>query len=130
MTNFTILENRRSQVQSQAQPIFFPRNDDSHCDKIHSSLIAIHYFDSGCVGQQPVALKEYCAEYWLKELQERMDRCTGHCYTTEILLKMVLNTIGSTLGLLKPGIVLQWVSVHKFQNGLLNFFCIFYHQKN
>ena len=40
-----------------------------------------------------VALKEYCTEYWLKELQESMDRCTGHCDITEILLKMVLNTI-------------------------------------
>ena len=24
-------------------------------------------------------LKKYCAEYWLKELQESMDRCTGCC---------------------------------------------------
>ena len=32
-------------------------------------------------------------EYWLKELQESMDRCTGHCYISEILLKTALNTI-------------------------------------
>ena len=33
----------------------------------------------------PVVWKEYCAEcaeYWLKELQENMDRCTGHSNIT------------------------------------------------
>ena len=34
-----------------------------------------------------VAWKEYCVEYWLKELQESMDRCTGHPNIIEILLK-------------------------------------------
>ena len=34
-------------------------------------------------------------EYWLKELQESMDRCTGPCDIIEILLKMALNTIQS-----------------------------------
>ena len=33
--------------------------------------------------------------YWLKELQESMDRCTGHNNITERLLKTVLNTIQS-----------------------------------
>ena len=42
-----------------AQPIFFPRIDDSHSDRIHSSLTTFHRF--GYVGKQPVALKEYCA---------------------------------------------------------------------
>ena len=28
---------------------------------------AVRYFDIGYVGKQPVAWKEYCAEYWLKE---------------------------------------------------------------
>ena len=37
-------------------------------------------------GKQPVAWKEYCVGYWLKELQESMDRCTGHCDMSEILL--------------------------------------------
>ena len=31
----------------------------------------------------------------LKELQESMDRCTGHHHITEILLKTALNTIQS-----------------------------------
>ena len=55
----------------------FPRIDDCHFDRIHSSLTAVHCFDNGYVGKQPVAWKEYCMEYWLKELQESMDRCTG-----------------------------------------------------
>ena len=44
-------------------------------------------FDSRYEGKQPVAWKDYCVEYWLKELQESMDRCTGCCNITEILLK-------------------------------------------
>ena len=42
---------------------------------------------NGYVGKQPVAWKEHCAEYWLKELQEGMDKCTGRRDVTEILLK-------------------------------------------
>ena len=75
--------------------IFFFRIDDSHCDRIHFSLTAVHGFENGYVGKQPVAWKEYFAEYSLKELQERMDRCTGCSDITEILLKMTLNTIQS-----------------------------------
>ena len=62
---------------------------------MHSPLIAVHCFNNGYVEKQPVAWKEYCAEFWLKELQESMDRCTGCCDITEILLKKVLNTIKS-----------------------------------
>ena len=40
-------------------------------------------------------LKEYGVEYWLKELQECMDRYTGHHDIPEILLKTALNTIQS-----------------------------------
>ena len=36
---------------------------------------------------------EYCAEYWLKELQENMDRSTGRRDITEILLKTALKAI-------------------------------------
>ena len=66
---------------------FFKRNDDSHCDRIYCSLTAVHCFPKGYIGKQPVAWKEYCAEYWLKILQESMDRCTGRCNINEILLK-------------------------------------------
>ena len=45
--------------------------------------------------KQPVAWKEYCAEYWLKELQECMGRCTDRRYLTETLLKTASNTIQS-----------------------------------
>ena len=70
-----------------AQPIFCPRIDNNDCDRIYSSL-SLHCFNNGYVGKQPVAWKEYCAEYWLKELQEGMDRCTCHCNVSEMLLKM------------------------------------------
>ena len=58
-------------------------------------LTAVHCFDDGYVGKQPVAWKEYYAEYWFKELQERIDRCTGHYDITNILLKTGLNTMQS-----------------------------------
>ena len=85
----------KKEVRSPAWPLFFSRIDDSHCDRIHSSLTAVRCFDNGYVGKQPIAWKEYCAEYWLKELQESMDRCTGHHDITEILLNTVFNTIQS-----------------------------------
>ena len=59
------------------------------------SLTAVHCYDSGYAGKQPVAWKEYCAEYRLKELKESMDRCTCHHDITEILLKMALNSMQS-----------------------------------
>ena len=55
------------------------------------SLSTVCCFDSGYVGKQPVAWKEYFAEYWLKELQESKSWCD----ITEILLKMALNTTQS-----------------------------------
>ena len=82
-------------VRSLAWPVFFPRINDSHCDRIHSSLTIVHCFDNGYVEKQAVAWKEYYAEYWLKQLQKSMDRCTGHHDITEILLKTALNTIQS-----------------------------------
>ena len=39
-----------------------------------------------------MAWKEYCAEYWLKELQKSMDSCD----IPEILFKTALNTVQST----------------------------------
>ena len=82
-------------VRSPARPKIFPSIDDSHCDRIHSSLTAFRCFDDGYVGKQPVTWKEHCAEYWLKELKENMDRCIGRRDITEILLKTALNTIQS-----------------------------------
>ena len=37
----------------------------SHCDRIHSSITAVHSFDDRYIGKQPLAWKELCAEYWL-----------------------------------------------------------------
>ena len=45
-------------------------------------------------GKRPVAWKEYCAEYWLKELQESIDTRRD---ITEIMLKTALNAIQSIL---------------------------------
>ena len=73
-----------------AQPIFFPRIDDSHCNRIHSSLNAADCFDNDYVGK-----KEYCAEYWLRELHEGMEKCTGRRDVTERLLKAGINSIQS-----------------------------------
>ena len=56
------LESRRLLVPSLAQPIFFPRTDNIHCDRIHFSLTTVHCFNNGNVGNQPVAWKEYCPE--------------------------------------------------------------------
>ena len=42
-----------------------------------------------------MARKEYGAEYWLKEVQESMDRCSGCHDITEMLLKTAFNTIQS-----------------------------------
>ena len=60
-------------------------------------LSAVRCFNNEYVEKQPLAWKEYCSEYWLKELQESIDRCTGCRNVTEILLKMALNTIQSII---------------------------------
>ena len=75
-------------VRYPARPIFIPKIDDSHCNRIHSSVTAVHCFKNSYVGKHPVAWKEDCLEYWLKELQESMDMCTGHHDITEVLWKM------------------------------------------
>ena len=42
-----------------------------------------------------------CAWYWLKELQESIERCTGCSDVDEILLKAALNTIQSIIQSIK-----------------------------
>ena len=44
-----------SWFEALAWPIFFLSIDDSHCNKIHSSLTAVHCFDNIYVGKQLVA---------------------------------------------------------------------------
>ena len=44
------------------------------------------------IRMHPVAWKEYFVEYWLKEIQESMDKYIGCHAITEIMLKTVLNT--------------------------------------
>ena len=71
--------------------------DDSYCDRIHPSITTVHGFHNGYVGKQPVAWEEYCEECWLKDLQARVDRCTGHCNITEILMKTAFNQLINSL---------------------------------
>ena len=82
-------------VDPRVRPMFFPRIDYGHCDRVHSSLTAAHCFGNGYLGKQAVAWKEYCAEYLFKELMESMNRCTGRRDITEMLLKTAVNTIQS-----------------------------------
>ena len=77
--------------RSPARPMFPVR----HCDRIHSSLTAVHCVHNDHVGKQRVAWKEYYAECWLKKIQVSMDRCTGRCDITEILLTTALKSIQS-----------------------------------
>ena len=74
-----------------ARPIFSPRINDSHCNTIQSSLTTVQCFDDGYEEKQPMAWKEYDAEYWLKELQKSIDECTGRRDIIEITLKRILS---------------------------------------
>ena len=56
----------------------FSRIDESHCDSIHSSLTFVYCFEDGYMEKQPVAWKEYCANYWLKELRESIYFLPSH----------------------------------------------------
>ena len=73
----------------------FPRIGDSHCNRIHSSVTAVHCFDDVYVGKHPVAWKRVMCEVLVRRTQESMDRYTGHHDITEIMLKMALNNIQS-----------------------------------
>ena len=44
----------------------FPGTNDSHCDRIHSSLTAVRCFDKSYVGKQPVAWKKILCEVQVK----------------------------------------------------------------
>ena len=52
-----------------------PQTAGSGYRKVH--VIIQLYFAMIYVRKQPVAWKKYCAEYWLKELQEITDRSTA-----------------------------------------------------
>ena len=65
--------------------------------RFSTSQRAVCCFNYGYEGKQPVAWKEYCEEYWLKELQESMDRCTGRRDITALNTynQSVIQTINS-----------------------------------
>ena len=50
-------ENKRSLVRSSTRPIFFSKIDDSHCDRIHSSLTALRCFGNGYVRKAACGLE-------------------------------------------------------------------------
>ena len=50
-------DNRRSLVRSPVWAIFLLRIDDSHCDRIHSSLTAVRCFDNGYLGKKASGLE-------------------------------------------------------------------------
>ena len=59
---------------------------------IATGLILSPLFRQWLCGKAASGLEKKCAEHWLEELQESMDRCTGRHDITEIRLKMALNT--------------------------------------
>ena len=64
------LSRQRSGIdhgRSLARAIFFPRMDNSLCDRIYFSPTAVHSFNGGHVRKQPVAGTECCAEHWQKK---------------------------------------------------------------
>ena len=89
---------------------------------IHSSLTAVHRFDNGYVEKQQVVSNEYCAEYWLNDLQKSMDRCTGRHDISEIT-KTALNTTQSiNQNLLVPLSTNQDLALY-FHQMLCSFHC-------
>ena len=56
-------ENRGHWFEPSARPVFL-----MIVIAIHSSRTAVRCFDNSYVGKQPVDWKEYCAEFWLKDL--------------------------------------------------------------
>ena len=65
-----------------ALPKFFPLIDDSHYNRIHSYLTAVHCFNNGFVGKQPVVWKDYFAEYWstLYSIDTHFNTPTTDCF--------------------------------------------------
>ena len=51
------IKNRSSLVRCPVRPVFSQRINDRYCDRIHSSRTAVHCFDDGYVGKQPVVWK-------------------------------------------------------------------------
>ena len=92
LTDFFWFSKVREQEVAVRSTIFFPRIDDSHCDRIYSSLSLSL---SLCLSLLSIVSTWLCekaasAEYRFKERQRSMDRCTGR---RNITLKTALNTI-------------------------------------
>ena len=55
---------------------------------LHSvpSQLVDHFFYNDQVGKQLAAKKEFCVKYWWQKLQVSIDRCTGRCDITKLML--------------------------------------------
>ena len=74
---------------------FYSVTDDSHCNRIHSSLIPDNCLDNGYVRKQPEAWKEYCTKYQEKELKEGMDQSYLRANKDGVLDKTAFLQVGS-----------------------------------
>ena len=66
---------------------FFRTICDSHCDRIHSSLTAVHCFDDWLGGKAASSLERILCGVLVKYLQDSINGCTGRCDIIEIMLK-------------------------------------------
>ena len=55
----------------RARPIFFLRIDDSHCDRIHSSLTVVNCFDNGLIGKAASGLEITLCGVLVKRTSEK-----------------------------------------------------------
>ena len=89
------LRTGRRWFDSLAGPIFYPRINNTHGDRIHSYLSPVSIVSSMVMLESIQWLGKNIVHRWLKELQERVNWCTGGCDMTEITLKVALDTIQS-----------------------------------
>ena len=76
-----------------AQQIFFPRIGDSNCDRIYSSLTAVHFYDD-IYGKAASGLgRIFCGVL----VKKSMDRCTGCHDMNEILLKTLFTPYNQSI---------------------------------
>ena len=82
-----------------SQYFFFPRIDDNHSDRIHSSLTPVSKIVTSvweAVSGLERKLCKVLVKKKKKKLQVSMDMCTGHRDITEIICITALNTTQAT----------------------------------
>ena len=81
----TGLDNRGQWFSHPVWPIFFLIND-SHCDRIHSCVTAVHYFSNSYMGKAASGFERILFRVLQQELQENMDGVTGCLNITKTIL--------------------------------------------